>query len=152
MSLSQVLQCLLEVKLIVLRDPPRNPNTAFPGYNPNARCAYHSNSPGHDTNSCWTLRNKIQDLIEEGTLEFAPDGQLEFFCRPSKALHLKWQVQTKRLLFIWIFNCNFFCYSNNYLLMSNSVSLMHCICLSWIHLFVFTIFKLCFYSSYDTNL
>src|ERR1044072_577700 len=28
-------------------------NTSSPKYNPNARCAYHSNSPGHDTNKCW---------------------------------------------------------------------------------------------------
>ena len=88
MSLSKVLQCLLEVKLIVLRNPLRNPNTASPGYNPNARYAYHSNSPGHDTNDCWALKNKIQDLIDEGVLEFTQDGQIEFFCHPSKAYHL----------------------------------------------------------------
>ena len=79
MPLSQVLQRLLEVKLIVLRDPPRRPNTASPGYNPNARCVYHSNSPGPDTDGCWTLRNKIQDLVKETTLEFTQDGQMKIF-------------------------------------------------------------------------
>ena len=72
---------MLKMKLITLKEPPRNPNASSPSYDPNARCTYHSNSPGHDTNSCWTLINKIQDLIDEGTLEFAPDGQLEFFCQ-----------------------------------------------------------------------
>ena len=79
MSLSQVLQRLIEVELIVLRDPPRHPNTAAPGYNPNARCVYHSNSPGHDTDSCWALRNKIQDLVKETTLEFTQGGQMKIF-------------------------------------------------------------------------
>ena len=79
MLLSLVLQHLLEVQLSVLRDPPRRPKTTSPGYNPNARCAYHSNSPGHDTNSCWALRNKIQDLIEETTLEFTRDVHMKIF-------------------------------------------------------------------------
>ena len=59
MYLAQALQYVLEAKLITFKDPPQNPNTASLMYNPNARCTYHSNSPGHDTNSCWTLRNKI---------------------------------------------------------------------------------------------
>ena len=50
MPLSQALQHLLKVELITLRNPPQNPNTSSPRYNPNVRCAYHSNSPGHDTN------------------------------------------------------------------------------------------------------
>ena len=54
----------------MLKDPPQNPNTASPRNNPNARCAYHSNSHGHDTNSCRALKSKIQDLIDEGLLEF----------------------------------------------------------------------------------
>ena len=100
----QVLQHMLKLNLVTLRDPPTNPNAASPMYNPNARFAYHSNSLGHDTDSCRTLKYKIQDLIDEGALEFARDGQLEFFCHPSKAHHLKWQDLTKRLLFIRIFN------------------------------------------------
>ena len=68
------------MELITLKDPLQNPNTASPRYNPNVRCAYHSNSLGHDTNSCWALKNKIQDLIDEGVLEFTQDGQTEFFC------------------------------------------------------------------------
>ena len=72
MSLPQALQHLLKAELISLRDPPQNPNTSSSQYNPNAKCAYHSNSPGHDTNDCWTLKNKIQDLIDNKTIEFDP--------------------------------------------------------------------------------
>ena len=35
---------------------------------------YHSESPGHDTNDCWALRNKVQNLIEAKEIEFdAPE-------------------------------------------------------------------------------
>src|ERR1044072_7329919 len=58
--------------LINLRDPPQHVNTSSLKYNPNARYAYHSNIPGHDTNNCWALKNKIQDMIEARELEFDP--------------------------------------------------------------------------------
>ena len=65
---------MLEAKLVTLRDPPQNPNTSAPGYHPDERCAYHYDNPGHDTNDCWALKNKIQDFIDEGVLEFTQDG------------------------------------------------------------------------------
>ena len=35
---------------------------------------YHSDSVGHNTNDCWALKHKIQDLIEAKEVEFdAPD-------------------------------------------------------------------------------
>ena len=57
---------------MTLRDPPPNPNTVSPKYNPNAKYAYHSDSPRPDTNDCWSLKNKIQDLIDNKTIEFDP--------------------------------------------------------------------------------
>ena len=59
MLLSQALQQLLKVELITLKDPSQKPDTSSPMYNHNVKCAYHSDSPGHDTDSCWTLKNKI---------------------------------------------------------------------------------------------
>src|SRR3954471_23813306 len=70
MSLAQALQHLLKANLITVRGPPVKPNTSAPSYKPNARCAYHSNSPGHDTNDCWPLKNKNQDMIDAGEIEF----------------------------------------------------------------------------------
>ena len=64
MTSSQVLPHLLRSNLVTLKEAPKNPNTTSPHYHPNARCAYHSESPGHDINNCWALKNKIQDLIE----------------------------------------------------------------------------------------
>ena len=81
MPLSQALQHMLKMNLISVINPHPNPKTFSPSYNPDARCAYHSDSPGHDTNDCWALRYKIQSLIDEGMLEFTQDGQTEFFCQ-----------------------------------------------------------------------
>ena len=54
------------------RDLPSTPDTSSPKYNPNAKCDYHSSSPGHETDQCWALKNKIQDLIDNKTIEFDP--------------------------------------------------------------------------------
>ena len=72
MPLSQALQHLLKAEVITLREPPQNPNTSSPRYNLNVKCAYHSNSPGHDTNNYWALKNKIQDIIDNKETEFDP--------------------------------------------------------------------------------
>ena len=80
---------MLNLNLVTLKDPPRNTNTSAPSYRLNERCAYHSNSPGHDIDCCLTLKYKIQDLIDEGALEFAQDGQIKIFYRPSRTHHLK---------------------------------------------------------------
>ena len=42
MTLSQDFPHLLKSNLVTWREAPKNPNTASPRYNPNARCAYHS--------------------------------------------------------------------------------------------------------------
>ena len=74
MTLVEVLPHLLRSNLETLKEAPKNSNTTSPRYNPNARCAYHSESPGHDTNECWALRNKVQDLIKAKEIEFdAPE-------------------------------------------------------------------------------
>ena len=70
MTLSQILPQLLKTNLVIPREAPKNPNTTSPKYNPNARCAFHSNNPGHNTDDCWSLKNKIQDLIDAKEIEF----------------------------------------------------------------------------------
>ena len=77
---SLILRRLLEVKLIALKDAPKTLNITSLKYNPDERCAYHSDSPGHDTDDCWSLRNKIQDLIDGRVLEFMPGGKMNIFC------------------------------------------------------------------------
>ena len=70
MTLSKVLPHLLRSNLVTLKEAPKNPNTTSPHYHPNVRCAYHSESPDHDTNNYWALKNKIQDLLEAKEIEF----------------------------------------------------------------------------------
>ena len=74
MTLSQILPHLLKSNLATLKEAPKNPNTLSPQYHPNAHCAYHSEILSHDTNNCWALKNKIQDLIDAKEIEFdAPE-------------------------------------------------------------------------------
>lgn len=42
------------------------------GYGQNTHCAYHMDTLGHDTNNCWAIRYKLQDLIDNGTIAIAP--------------------------------------------------------------------------------
>ena len=72
MSLSQVLQHLLRMNLITLIGPHPNPKTSSPNYNRDAIYAYHSCSLGHDTNDCWALKYKIQNMIDAKEIEFDP--------------------------------------------------------------------------------
>ena len=85
MPLSQTLQHMLRVNLITTIRPHPNPKTFSPSYDPDARCACHSDSPRHNTNDYWALKYKIQNLIDRGALEFIQDGQLELFYHPSRA-------------------------------------------------------------------
>ena len=71
MPLSQALQHMLKMNPITVIGPP-NPKTSSPNYNPDARWAYHSGSPGHDTNDCWALKYKIQNMIDTKEIEFDP--------------------------------------------------------------------------------
>ena len=88
-SLTQALHHMLESKMVALREPPQKPITSAPSYHPNESYTYHSNSRGHDTNHYWALKNEIQDLVDKEVLEFTQDGQIEFFCHPSKTHHMK---------------------------------------------------------------
>ena len=59
---------------MIPKEALKNPNTTSPKYNPNSRSAFHSDSPGHNTDDCWALKNKVQDLIDAKEIEFeAPE-------------------------------------------------------------------------------
>ena len=65
MTPAQILPHLLKLNLANLKYAPKNVNTTSPSYNSKAKCAYHSDSIGHDTNNCRALKNQIHDLINE---------------------------------------------------------------------------------------
>ncbi|XP_058733544.1 uncharacterized protein LOC131605170 [Vicia villosa] len=72
MTYAQVLQHLLKIEKITLRDAPNAPDTQSPNYNANARCAFHSGAAGHDTERCIALKNKVQDLLDQKIIQFTP--------------------------------------------------------------------------------
>ncbi|RDX98230.1 hypothetical protein CR513_18889, partial [Mucuna pruriens] len=39
-------------------------------YDPNARCDYHGGVVGHAIERCWSLKHKVQDLLDGGLLGF----------------------------------------------------------------------------------
>nr|XP_009610714.1 uncharacterized protein LOC104104354 [Nicotiana tomentosiformis] len=43
---------------------PRYVNSNSKGFDSNARCEYHSNTQGHSTENCWTLKKAIENLVE----------------------------------------------------------------------------------------
>ncbi|XP_058729317.1 uncharacterized protein LOC131601500 isoform X2 [Vicia villosa] len=72
MTYAQVLQHLLKIEKITLRDAPNAPDTQSPNYNVNVRCAFHSGAAGHDTERCIALKNKVQDLLDQKIIQFTP--------------------------------------------------------------------------------
>ena len=73
---------MLRMNLITLIESHPNPKTSSPNYNPNVRRAYHSGSPGHDTNDCWALKYKIQNMIYAKEIEFDPPDTANVIIAP----------------------------------------------------------------------
>ncbi|XP_058750125.1 uncharacterized protein LOC131623132 [Vicia villosa] len=72
MTYAQLLQHLLNIEKITLRDAPNAPDRQSQSYNANARCAFHSGGVGHDTEKCIALKNKVQDLLDQKVIQFTP--------------------------------------------------------------------------------
>ncbi|RDY08602.1 hypothetical protein CR513_07147, partial [Mucuna pruriens] len=43
-------------------------------YDPNVRCDYHDGAIGHATERCWSLKHKVQDLLDGSLLGFQDQG------------------------------------------------------------------------------
>ncbi|XP_030518944.2 uncharacterized protein LOC115732442 [Rhodamnia argentea] len=71
---SQVL-AILRKKNLLTSDPQRPNYASFPKYDPTKKCDYHSGEPGHSTDDCMVLKNRIQDLLETGAFAFQSAGQ-----------------------------------------------------------------------------
>ncbi|RDX89627.1 hypothetical protein CR513_28625, partial [Mucuna pruriens] len=74
MTYTKLFPLLLEQKLIeVVPLKPLEPS--YPrSYDPNARCNYHGGAVGHATERCWSLKHKVQDLLDDGLLGFEDKG------------------------------------------------------------------------------
>ncbi|XP_050881931.1 uncharacterized protein LOC127085460 isoform X2 [Lathyrus oleraceus] len=68
MSYAELYPSLLERNLITPREPPPIPVNPRWWYRPEQHCVYHSGAPGHDVDSCFQLKMKVQDLVRSGIL------------------------------------------------------------------------------------
>ncbi|RDY05657.1 hypothetical protein CR513_10477, partial [Mucuna pruriens] len=62
-------QKLMEIIPLKPLEPPYQRS-----YDPNARCDYHGGAIGHAIERCWSLKHKVQDLLEGGLLGFEDQG------------------------------------------------------------------------------
>lgn len=75
MTLSQLLPQLLALKKVTVI-PPRPMSNPLPRwYNPNARCEFHSGGAGHETDNCYNLKHRVQDLIDQKLLIFKQEDK-----------------------------------------------------------------------------
>ncbi|RDX98906.1 hypothetical protein CR513_18121, partial [Mucuna pruriens] len=74
MTYIELLPLLLEQKLVeVVPLKPLEP--PYPrSYDPNAKCDYHGGAIRHTTERCWSLKHKVQDLLNGGLLGFEDKG------------------------------------------------------------------------------
>ncbi|RDY06270.1 hypothetical protein CR513_09777, partial [Mucuna pruriens] len=62
-------------KHMITTAPAKTLEPPYPqGYDPNAKCEYHEEGPGHTTKNCWALKHRVQDLLEGGWLNFKEVG------------------------------------------------------------------------------
>ena len=69
---AQLLQHLLQLKLIELRAMGPIPTKLPYGWDANAHCDFHSGAPGHNIDGCKAFKHKVQDLIDSKAINFAP--------------------------------------------------------------------------------
>ncbi|XP_050916439.1 uncharacterized protein LOC127131569 [Lathyrus oleraceus] len=71
MTYAQLFNHLRHIDLIELRNWTV-PDPLLASHDPNARCVFHSGGVGHDIENCWVFKHKVQDLIDNETIEFDP--------------------------------------------------------------------------------
>jgi len=70
MKYADFLPVLLKKNLVQILAPPRVPNPLPPWYRPEQNCVFHQGAPGHDTEQCYPLKEKVQKLIENNIWSF----------------------------------------------------------------------------------
>ena len=73
MLYAQLLPPLLELHLVKLRIFTTHEKRPH-GFDDNARCDFHSRTPGHDIEDCVAFKHQVQDLLDAGTILFTPEG------------------------------------------------------------------------------
>ena len=66
---------LLAQGAITLIPAGKTPDLLPKSYDHSRRCDYHSGMVGHSTDDCFSLKHKIQDLIDDGRIAAKPVEQ-----------------------------------------------------------------------------
>jgi len=69
---AELLPDLLERNLVQTRPPPLVPKKFPARFRADLSCDFHQEALGHDVEHCYTLKNAVQDLVEDNILTF-PD-------------------------------------------------------------------------------
>ena len=72
MKYAELLPDLLEKNLVQTRPPPPVPKKLPARFRADLSCDFHQGALGHDVEHCYTLKNAVQDLVEDNLLTF-PD-------------------------------------------------------------------------------
>lgn len=70
MSYGRLLPLFLNSSLVQLREAKAPPTPLPPDYDMNARCEFHSGTPGHSVEDCKSLKYKVHDLIDSRVIVF----------------------------------------------------------------------------------
>ena len=70
MTYAELLPILIQENLVQTRAPPRVPNVLLVWYQPDLSYAFHQGAPDHDIDYCFSLKIKVQKLIEANILLF----------------------------------------------------------------------------------
>ena len=70
MKYADLLPVLLKKNLVQTLAPPRVPNPLPPWYRPDQNCIFYQGAPGHDTEQCYPLKEKVHKLIENNIWSF----------------------------------------------------------------------------------
>lgn len=74
MSYSQVLQHLLQIKLVNLRNMLAPPERLPANYNPNAQCKFHCIGVGHNVENFLVLKYAVHHLLDSKSIQFTPNN------------------------------------------------------------------------------
>jgi len=77
MKYEDLLPTLLERNLVQTKAPPPMPKKLPARFRADLSCAFHQGAPGHDVEHCYTLKNAVQDLIQDNILSSKGPPQIQ---------------------------------------------------------------------------
>jgi len=70
MKYADLVPVLFKKNLVQVLAPPRVPNPLPPWFRLDQNCIFHQGAPGHDTEQCYPLKEKVQKLTENNIWSF----------------------------------------------------------------------------------